>query len=49
MMMWLFLRLGSAAVVAPTVPGLEYTINTNLLHYTMPINRLHYTVEDDDG
>ena len=47
----------SVAVVAPNIPGLEYTLlgdrlhytlDDQLLHYTMPINRLHFSVEDDE-
>lgn len=48
MMMWLLFRFGDAEIVAPTVPGLEYTAPRHLLHYTAPINRLHYTAQDDD-
>tara|TARA_R100000951_G_scaffold108212_1_gene104223 strand:+ start:851 stop:997 length:147 start_codon:yes stop_codon:yes gene_type:complete len=48
MMVWLLFRLGDAEVVAPTVPGLEYTIDGEPLHYTMPVNRLHYTLKDED-
>ena len=36
-----------ASVVVPTIPGLEYTADTNRLHYTAPSNRLHFTADDN--
>jgi hypothetical protein len=44
-------------VVAPTVPGLEFTLPTNRLHfvvrenrlhYTIPTNRMHFTIPEED-
>jgi len=48
MMMWLLFRLGDAEIVAPTVPGLEYTAPSHTIHYTAVVNRLQYTAQDDD-
>jgi len=45
---WLLFRFGDADVVAPGVPGLEYTVDDEVLHYTMPISLLHYTVDGDN-
>jgi hypothetical protein len=41
---WLLFRFGDADVVAPGVPGLEYTVDDEVLHYTLGLSRLHYTM-----
>jgi hypothetical protein len=55
--LWLLFRFGDADVVAPGVPGLEYTLADEYLeytlggtrmHYTLPLSRLHYTVDGDN-
>jgi len=33
----------TSSTLAPTVPGLEYTMSGDRLHYTLPVNRLHFT------
>jgi hypothetical protein len=49
--------LTATATVAPTVPGLEWTLPTNRMHhtmsknrmqYTMPANRMHFTMPEED-
>lgn len=34
--------------VAPTSPGLEYTLPVGRLHYALPVGRLHYTLPEED-
>ena len=47
---WL-LNLGFAGsgstIVAPTQPGLEYTLPDSRVHYGLPTDRLHYTMPED--
>jgi len=35
---------GVADEVAPTVPGLEFTLPTNRMHFTLSTNRMHSTL-----
>lgn len=35
---------GEGVDVAPSVPGIEYTVPANPLHYTVQHAKLHYTV-----
>lgn len=40
-------RFGATTAIAPTTPGLEYTMPENRLHYTIDKQRLHYTLDDE--
>ena len=44
----LFLRFANVvAVVVPTVPGLEYTLDANLQHNTIENNKMHSTIDSN--
>lgn len=38
----------TSSTLAPTVPGLEYTMSGDRLHYTLPVNRLHFTFKREN-
>jgi hypothetical protein len=43
-MILLLLVLGDAEIIAPTLPGLEYTLPANGMHYTLPDSKMEYTI-----
>ena len=45
-MIWFFLTLTDVASVAPTTPGLEYTLPISQVHYTLPDSQIDYTLPD---
>jgi len=45
-MIWFFLTMTDVVGVAPTTPGLEYTLPKSQVHYTLPDSRIEYTLPD---